>query len=559
MTDLAPSRARDGRAAPLLAGLVILAIGLAIIDALPVGVAFDDAMYVVLAKSLATGQGYRWLNLPGAPPATHFPPGYPALLAVIWRVFPSFPGNVLAFKAVNAFLLAVAGAMMVVFARRRFGFSPLAAAVLSIAGCAVIPALVLSSSVLSEPLFLAVLVPVLLLGERVVDGERRIRDLVLLGLLAGIATLVRTHGIAITAGIALALVVRPRAGGEPHDDRFASLRSRLGQASVVVACAALVMLPWQLWVRANQGFVPEPMRGLYESYSGWMVRGIESEGISVLWRTSLRTSTEIAAMGATLATPAEYGWARLLTLLALAVLLVAGLRRSWRTAPVTTLFLAVYSAIVIVWPFAPTRFVWGIWPLFVVMFVLGGVEIKSWAPSRPAAAAIRALVLACAVFVGVGYARYNVRGYRDRWWSTVARSQGANLRSIIVWARSRTRPHDVISSTVEPAVYLYTGRLAVPATGFHARDYIRPATVRETEIALRQILARYHVDAIAIMDANDGLRAALQAMASGATPELVVRDSFPVGLVFAPVASSRISSQYPAASQRVSSQQPGPQ
>jgi hypothetical protein len=543
--EVVPSREREGRAAALLAGIVILAIGLALIDALPVGVALDDAMYVTLAKALATGQGYRWLNLPGAPPATHFPPGYPALLALIWRAFPSFPGNVLAFKAANAFLLAFSGAMMVVFARRRFGFSPLAAAVLSIAGCAVIPALVLSTSVLSEPLFLAVLIPILLFAERVVEGERPIRDLVVLGLLAGLATLVRTHGIAITAGVVLAVVARPSAAGAPQLG-LAKYRRRTRDAFVVGACALLVMLPWQLWVRANQGFVPEPMRGLYESYSSWMARGIKGGGLSVLWRTSVQTSSEIAGMFATLATPLlSYSWARLLTLIALAVLLVVGLKRSWRTAPATTLFLAVYSGIVIVWPFAPTRFIWGIWPLFVLVFVLGAVEIKSWAPGRPPVAAIRAMVLACSLFVGAGYLRYNVRGYRDRWWSTAARSRAEQLRLVIVWARSRTRPDDVIASTVEPSIYLYTGRLAVPATGFHASDYLRPPTVSESVIALRRILAGYRVDAVAINDVPDSLRAAVQIMVSGKTPELVVRDSFPFGLVFAPVAPPRISAQHP--------------
>ncbi|HEX8941783.1 MAG TPA: hypothetical protein VF785_01530 [Gemmatimonadaceae bacterium] len=546
MTVLAPGRSRDERIAALLAGLVILGIGLALIDALPVGVAFDDAMYVILAKALATGQGYRWLNLPGMPPATHFPPGYPALLAVIWRVFPSFPANVIVFKAMNALLLAIAGATMVVFMRRRFGFSPLASVVLSIAGCAVIPALVLSTSVLSEPFFLAVLVPILLVAESVVEGDRPTRDLIALGLLAGIATLIRTHGIAIIAGIALALVLRPGVGTATRADRAFARRSRLRDAFVVVACAVMVMLPWQLWVRANQGFVPEPMRGLYESYSAWMARGIRSEGVSVLWRTSVRTSTEIAGMFATLATPFAYSWARLVALVALGVLLAAGLRRSWRTAPVTTLFLAVYSAIVIVWPFGPTRFVWGIWPLFVLVFVLGAVELKSWAPRRPAAEASRALLLACSLFVAVGYARYNARGYREHWWSRVARSQSEIVRPVVMWARNRTQPREVIASTVEPAVYLYSGRLAVPVTAFNVRDYFRPPTVAETETALRQILAGYRVDAIAIGSVGDSLRVALQSMASRKMPELVVRDSFLNGIVFAPSTSLRASSPHPA-------------
>jgi hypothetical protein len=542
VTDLVPSRERDGRKAALLAGLVILAVGLGVIDSLPVGVALDDAMYVILAKALATGQGYRWLNLPGAPPATHFPPGYPALLAVIWRVFPSFPANVLAFKVMNAVLLAVAGAAIVVFARRRFDLSPLAAAAVSIAGCAVIPTLVLSSSVLSEPMFLAALIPILLYGERVVDGERKLRDLVLLGLLAGLATLVRTHGIALVAGAVLALLLRPGVG-RARNDRAPEIRTRVRDAFVVGTCAVLVMLPWQLWVRANQGFVPEPMRGLYESYTAWMARGIKSEGISVLWATPVHTGSEIAAMFATLATPLAYSLARLIVLLALSVLLIAGLKKSWRTAPVTALFVVVYSAIVILWPFSPTRFVWGIWPLFVLVFVLGAIEIKSWAPRWPAWEATRAVVLACSLFVAVGYARYNVRGYRGRWWSTAARAQAEVVRPIVQWTRGRTRPDEVVASTVEPAVYLYTGRLAVPIMAFNVRDYFRSPTQAESEIALRQILAGYHVDAIAVNTVSAPLRAALQSMASRDVPELVVRDSFTNGIVFAPATTSHASSQ----------------
>ena len=101
----------------------------------------------------------------------------------------------------------------------------------------------------------------------------------------------------------------------------------------------------------------------------------------------------------------------------------------------------------------------------------------------------------------------------------------------------------MIASTVEPAVYLYTGRLAVPVTAFNVRDYFRPPTVGEAEATLRQILAGYHVDAIAI-GAGDTLRAAVRSMT--ASDELVVRDSFVNGLVFAPVSSPRDSSQHPA-------------
>lgn len=46
----------------------------------------DEAHYLFLAQSLATGQGYRTINEPGAPPHTHYPPLFPPLLAPIVAV-----------------------------------------------------------------------------------------------------------------------------------------------------------------------------------------------------------------------------------------------------------------------------------------------------------------------------------------------------------------------------------------------------------------------------------------------------------------------------------------
>src|SRR5260370_22838367 len=45
-----------------LAGALALAVGLLTVNHVPVGGFYDDGFYVILAKSLATGQGYRYLN-----------------------------------------------------------------------------------------------------------------------------------------------------------------------------------------------------------------------------------------------------------------------------------------------------------------------------------------------------------------------------------------------------------------------------------------------------------------------------------------------------------------
>ena len=48
---------------------------------------FDGAGYAILGEALASGRGYREINLPDSPRHAHFPPGYPAALALVWRSF----------------------------------------------------------------------------------------------------------------------------------------------------------------------------------------------------------------------------------------------------------------------------------------------------------------------------------------------------------------------------------------------------------------------------------------------------------------------------------------
>src|SRR4030095_6460696 len=55
----------------------------------------DDSIYVSTAKALATGQGYKIISLPYVPAQTKYPPFYPFLLSLIWKVYPQFPQNVM--------------------------------------------------------------------------------------------------------------------------------------------------------------------------------------------------------------------------------------------------------------------------------------------------------------------------------------------------------------------------------------------------------------------------------------------------------------------------------
>ena len=142
--------------------------------------------------------------------------------------------------------------------------------------------------------------------------------------------------------------------------------------------------------------------------------------------------------------------------------------------------------------------------------------------------------------------RYNVRGYRDRWWSTAARSRAEQLRLVIVWVRARTRPDDVIASTVEP-IDLPLHRAPGRAGNRLPRERLLPSAHGQSNrvIALRRILAGYRVDAVAINDVPDSLRAAVQIMMLGQDARAGGSRQLSLGLVFAPVAPPRISAQHP--------------
>ncbi len=61
----------------------------------------DPSRYVVLGQSIARGWGYRYAYLPGQPLHTLSPPGFPALLALVWLVAPEFPANLVGFQLVS--------------------------------------------------------------------------------------------------------------------------------------------------------------------------------------------------------------------------------------------------------------------------------------------------------------------------------------------------------------------------------------------------------------------------------------------------------------------------
>ena len=144
-----------------LAALAALAAGLVALSPAPVGVFWDDGVYVITAKALASGLGYRYIHLPGAPAATHYPPLWPAVLSIVWRLAPSFPDNVRIMKLLNPLFLGVGAAGATTLAMRAARAPAWLAALVAASTIAVAPMLLLSAVLMSEPLCLALSAPAL--------------------------------------------------------------------------------------------------------------------------------------------------------------------------------------------------------------------------------------------------------------------------------------------------------------------------------------------------------------------------------------------------------------
>ena len=488
---------RGQRLVPIVLFGLVTAVAMWAATPAPVGAFVDDGFYTVLAQSLATGQGYRYLNVPGAPNATHFPPGYPALLALLWRVWPVFPDNVALFRLANVLLTAAASVGAYAFARRRLGLGTGAAVVAAAAGALSVPSLLLTGMLLSEPLFLALLFPTLRLAERAADAEvgdtgaARLRLAAAAGVLCGALVLVRSIAGVLAAAAVMVLLVRRRPGPA---------------AALAAACGAVVV-PWHLWVAAHDAAVPDALGSMYTSYSGWLASAVRGGGAAFVTDVVGRNIARVGQLLGDAFAPGAGGALGALAALVVCALVAAALwRAAAGAAPVTALFVTLYLGVVALWPFDPSRFVWGLWPLFTLLLVAGVGTVAVWRPAARPAAILRGGALAASVAVAAGAATYYARGYRGRWWGSVPRMAEGTLVPLLRWVAARTAPDDVLVTPGETTVYLYTRRRCLPAEPFTSGDYLRPRTEAEEAALLRRMLERFRVRYVIVATAG-GLRA----------------------------------------------------
>ncbi len=313
----------------------------------------DNAGYLSLAHSLASGQGYTELWDPGLPAHTKYPPMFPLILGTLMIAGAS---SWMAFKLLMAILMSISVLLVFAWASERVG--PLSAAAVAVITLFTAGWLQASRWVLSDPAFLVLTFLSLWAVEHATADDPRAGGrlsprgwLVLAGVSAILAFFTRSAGLPLVLALSVSLL----------------LARRVWAASMFAMCLAIPGIWWLLRLRGGG-------EGAYQS-EFWMVNPYEPQ-LGVMTWTALPSrawSNLRLYVGEVL--PGEW-WSGATggVLVAFGILLMGFAMWGWleriRLRPATTeLFVPLYLGLILIWPevWSGDRFILPLYP-FILLY-----------------------------------------------------------------------------------------------------------------------------------------------------------------------------------------------
>lgn len=413
------------------------------------GVFHDDAIYVITGKALAQGYGYRLINLPGAPLQTKYPILYPALLSVIWKLWPSFPGNLLAMQWLS--LLAGAGTVALAYLYLvRFGYASRKVALVSGLFCASSAYfLYFSTLTLSETPYSLISIAALWAFERQLRlSEVKPGSQIVLGLLLALPFLTRVIGLVLVPAALLTLYLSGRR------IRWVSLG------------AAFIVLPWILWMLVGPKWAQNQVNTYYTNYVGWWSSfGLLSLTklflLNILYMTISFTTISFAILDELVQ---RFGILFIGPCICIILITLIGIIRGFKARQILPYYLIGYLCVILVWPWPPKRFIIPVLP-FLLSFLFK--EMGRIAQKYRLLSNRKLLVTICLIILwggnltsvyqagntsrAMGYP-YNSSLKEPIYWSS--------FEAIFRWIKNNTQPEDILACGFDSMVYVYTGRRA---------------------------------------------------------------------------------------------------
>jgi hypothetical protein len=448
-TGLRPRPFDDGRTTPrtgsnsaVLVGMLLVAfIVLAWqIRAPGIYAGEDDAGYVLLGRALR-GFSYRELQYVGEPIAARYPPGYPAVVAIVTAI----AGEALAAISLSGILIAAGGLLALFTMVRRLGSTNLA--LLATASLAVNPSYVANAGkIMSEATFAAAWLICMWAIIRTEDA-RRASTGAFGNALAIVAALVRSAGITLVFAVCVEWL----------------LRRRYRVLLWTIVFSALTVGAWQVWTI----FAPDQeARRLYSSDATALADGTTSVTTTIVRRLTGNAS----AYGSRyvpweLAVPSIEGtrvdnvfWIATIT-----ICLIAGTLSLWRRARLWSLSLLSYGALLLIWRWPVERFIQPAIPeLLVVIFV--GLYVVGSKISRGASQTLPAVFAIAVTWTSLWRDGQVLRAVdecdrQSPYTSPACAAPGPlDFVSVARWVRDHTPPTTVVATPKERAFYYHSGR-----------------------------------------------------------------------------------------------------
>ena len=418
------------------------------------GLYHDDGIYLVTAKSLAEGTGYKIVSLPSAIPQTKYPPVFPVLLAAVCKVFPHFPQNTFALKFVPFFSMLCWLWLTYILLRRISGSPTICRYIILLTAAS--PAVVYwSVTLLSEMTFACLLSAALLLLTRLHEEETSHTGIVLFAsVLTAAAILTRMAGLPLAFAGALPLL----------------LRRKTRQALMYLLTTGAVLLPWFAWA-SHASPPPNSIETYYSgrNYGAWNLFA------NFTWHQRMTVVQEnfisMLASSGYLMGMRPLGWELVLSLL-LAFFTVYGLLLylSNGITPLN-LFVLSYAALILLWVFPPPRFLVPLLP-FLLFFCYMAIShfLGTVVGSRSGARVVgRCCVVVLALFLMGSLFSQARRTMQYRAASFQGNYDWNEIAPLSQWITGNTPEDAILEGNLDPVWFLSTGRKSV--RGYLARPF----------------------------------------------------------------------------------------
>jgi hypothetical protein len=296
----------------------------------------------------------------------------------------------------------------------------------------------LSTALMSETLFAAILTAGLLVLTRLHQGNGTRFDAPLAGLLAGLAVLTRTVGIA-PALAGFLVLMRAR---------------RWKQSAQYLATLAALVAPWFVWVR-YQTWAADAVDAYYSAsnYGSWNIVA------SYDWQEKFEVIVGNAIYGGLV--PAHiWGIPLFSTLVALLFAAACLACLGWglwqaRGEPAAVL-VAAYCALIAAWVWPPLRFAIPVLPVLLWLGFLGSGR------SRRFAAVVAAILLGLGT-LHVSEVAKQASQTGTAWPGSGGVEDWHKTFPLLTWISENTPKDAVIVGNLDPTYYLFTGRKSVRA------------------------------------------------------------------------------------------------